>query len=180
LGSKACGRAPLLFKVYNCRYLEPTSNGQPEGYTNTAVKNVIFWVLLAVSAYLIWAVLKSTDQPISNLTFTQFTQEIAQDNVREVTVSGSDNARIFDVRGVLKKGNVRFKTAAPVNYVDWLKALDEKNVSITFDPGEHNAWMTWLANGLPMILILGLWIFIMRKMQKDGQRWRQPPATPEK
>ena len=30
--------------------------------------------------------------------------------------------------------------------------------------------MTWLANGLPLILILGLWIFIMRQMQSGGNK----------
>jgi cell division protease FtsH len=147
---------------------------------NTTIKNVVFWVVMAVTALLIWAVVKSdTSQPITTLTFTQFTQEIAADNVREVTVAGSDNARIFSVRGVLKKGNVAFKTAAPVNYVDWLKALNEKNVSITFDDAEHNAWMGWLAQGLPLLLILGLWIFIMRVMNRNAQRWRQPPSSSE-
>ena len=30
--------------------------------------------------------------------------------------------------------------------------------------------MTWLAHGLPLILILGLWIFIMRQMQSGGNK----------
>jgi ATP-dependent Zn protease len=93
--------------------------------------------------------------------------------------AGSDNAGIFSVRGVLKKGSVAFKTAAPVNYVDWLKSLTEKTASITFEGAEHNAWLTWLANRLPLILILGLCIFIMRSMQKNAQRWRQPPIMPD-
>ena len=30
--------------------------------------------------------------------------------------------------------------------------------------------MTWIANGLPMLLILGLRIFIMRRLQGMGRR----------
>jgi cell division protease FtsH len=146
---------------------------------NIAIKNTIFWSVMALTALLIWAVVKSSSsQPIPNLTFTQFSHEIGQDNVREVSISAPGNAGIFSVQGVLRKGNTPFKTAAPANYTDWLKALTEKNVSITFDVSESNGWLTWLANGLPMILILGLWLFIWRRMQKGGWRWPQAPLGP--
>jgi cell division protease FtsH len=144
-----------------------------------AMKKVMFWLGVAVTSLLIWAVVKSsTGEQIRTLTFTQFTQEIAQDNVRDVTAGGSDVAGIFSVRGVLKKGGP-FRTGAPANYTDWIKALSEKNVSITFDVEEHSGWLKWLANGLPMILLLGLWIFFMRVMQKGARgRWPSPPTPP--
>lgn len=27
-------------------------------------------------------------------------------------------------------------------------------------------WFSWIANGIPMILLLGLWVFFMRRMQR--------------
>lgn len=79
---------------------------------------------------------------------------------------------------MLKKGYVAFKTAAPAYDADWLKALNEKNVNITFDPAEPNTWLNWIANGLPLVLILGLWIFIMRKMDKSTRQKLQSPPMP--
>ena len=39
---------------------------------NSAVKNIIFWVVMAVTALLIWAVVKSsTGEHVTDLTFTQ-------------------------------------------------------------------------------------------------------------
>lgn len=98
--------------------------------------------------------------------------------MREVLITAPGNAGIFSVQGVLKKGCVAFKTAAPAYDADWLKALTEKNVNITFDPSEPNAWLNWIANGLPLILILGLWIFIMRRMDKSARQKLQSPPMP--
>ena len=51
---------------------------------NSAVKNIIFWVVMAVTALLIWAVVKnSTGEKVQELTFTQFTTEINNNNVRD-------------------------------------------------------------------------------------------------
>ena len=67
---------------------------------NSAVKNIVFWVVMAVTALLIWAVVKSsTGASIQELTFTSFVNEVNKDNVREVQISGTD------VSGTLKKNS---------------------------------------------------------------------------
>jgi ATP-dependent Zn protease len=147
---------------------------------NTAIKNIIFWVVMAVTALLIWSVVKSsTSQPILNLSFTDFSHEIAQDNVREVTIAAPGSASIFSVQGVLRKGNTAFKTAAPANYADWLRVLTEKNVNITFDPSEPNAWITWLASVVPTALVLALWIFITLTVRKGWRQYVKGVSGPE-
>ena len=132
---------------------------------NSAVKNIIFWVVMAVTAVLIWAVVKSsTGEKVADLSFTQFTTAVNKDDVREVTIVGGD------VTGTYKKDSSHFKTTIPSNYPDLYKTLQDKNVNVTIKDNSGNSWMTWLANGLPMILILGLWIFIMRQMQSGGNK----------
>ena len=132
---------------------------------NSAVKNIVFWVVMAVTALLIYAVVKgTTGTSIQELTFSSFINEINRDNVREVTITGSD------VNGTLKKEGAKFKTTIPTNYPDLYKTLTEKNVSVVIKDSSGGNWMTWLANGLPMILLLGLWIFFMRQMQSGGNK----------
>ena len=75
-----------------------------------------------------------------------------------------------DVSGTLKKDSAKFKTTIPTNYPDLYKTLTEKNVSVVIKDSSGGSWMTWLANGLPMILLLGLWIFFMRQMQSGGNK----------
>jgi cell division protease FtsH len=131
---------------------------------NSAVKNIIFWVVMAVTALLIWAVVKSsTGERVRDLTFTEFTNEVSNNNVRNVTISGTD------VTGTFKKGD-KFKSTIPANYPDLYKTLQEKNVNVNIKDTSGNSWVTWVANGLPMILLLGLWIFFMRQMQSGGNK----------
>ncbi len=142
-----------------------------------SIKSVVFWAVAAGAALLVWSVVKSSPSgQVITLTFTQFSQEIDHGNVREVTITGSDVAGIFRVRGVLKQGNAPFKTAAPANYTDWLKALSEKNVTIVFDDSERRGWTTWIVNALPLVLLLGLWTFFMRQMSRAG-RQKTPVAS---
>ena len=132
---------------------------------NSAVKNIIFWVVMVVTALLIWAVVRSsTGEHVSNYTFTQFVNQVDGGNVQEVTIAGTD------VTGVLKKDNTKFKTVIPSNYPDLYKDLLGKNVKVTVKSESGSSWMTWLANGLPLILLIGLWIFFMRQMQSGGNK----------
>ncbi|MCJ7504545.1 MAG: ATP-dependent metallopeptidase FtsH/Yme1/Tma family protein, partial [Acidobacteriia bacterium] len=72
---------------------------------NTAVRNIIFWVVMAAFALVIWAVVRSsTGEKVRELTFTEFTNEVGKDNVREVTIEGTV------VNGALKKDNAKFRT----------------------------------------------------------------------
>ena len=59
---------------------------------NSAVKNIIFWVVMAVTALLIWAVVKSsTGEHVQDLTFTGFMTEVSKDNVRDVTIMNNSD-----------------------------------------------------------------------------------------
>jgi cell division protease FtsH len=120
---------------------------------------------MVVTALLIWAVVRSsTGEHVSNYTFTQFVNQVDGGNVQEVTIAGTD------VTGVLKKDNAKFKTTIPSNYPDLYKNLLDKNVRVTVKSESGSSWMTWLANGLPLILLIGLWIFFMRQMQSGGNK----------
>ena len=132
---------------------------------NSAVKNIIFWVVMVVTALLIWAVVRSsTGEHVGNYTFTQFVNQVDGGNVQEVTIAGTD------VTGVLKKDGAKFKTTIPSNYPDVYKDLLSKDVKVTVKSESGSSWMTWLANGLPLILLIGLWIFFMRQMQSGGNK----------
>jgi cell division protease FtsH len=132
---------------------------------NTAVRNIIFWVVMAAFALLIWAVVRSnTGERVRDLTFTEFTTEVGKDNVRDVTITGTD------VTGTLKKDSAKFKTTIPANYPDLYKTLEEKNVNVIIKDNSSNSWMAYAANALPILLLLGLWIFFMRQMQTGGNK----------
>jgi len=132
---------------------------------NSAVKNIIFWVLMVALTILVWAVVKSnTVDHVADLTFTGFMTEVNNGNVKDVTIAGTD------ATGTFKKDSGKFKTTVPANYPDLYKALQDKSVNVTLKDNSGSNWMTWVANGLPMVLLLGLWIFFMRQMQSGGNK----------
>ncbi|MGH9377530.1 MAG: ATP-dependent zinc metalloprotease FtsH [Terriglobia bacterium] len=132
---------------------------------NSAVKNIIFWVVMVATAILLWAVVRSsTTQKPAELTFTQFNQEVDKGTVKQLTIDGSE------VAGV-KKDNSKFKTIIPTNYPDLYNQLEAKGVNVTIKDTSGSTWLSWIGNGLlPLIILVGIWIFFMRQMQTGGNK----------
>jgi len=133
---------------------------------NSAVKNIIFWVVMVVTALLLWAVVRqSTSEKVAEYSFSQFTNEVNQGDVKDVTIAGTD------VSGSLKKDNTKFKTTIPANYPDLYKALLDKGVAVTMKSDQASPWLTWIGNGLlPILVLVGFWVFFFRQMQSGGNK----------
>ena len=132
---------------------------------NSVVKNIIFWVVMVATAALLYAVVKSnTGERPTELSFSAFMNEVNQDAVKDVTIAGTE------VTGHYKKENKAFKSTVPANYPDLYKTLLDKNVVAQVKDNSSGNWVTWVGNGLPMIILLGFWIFFMRQMQSGGNK----------
>ncbi|HET7840226.1 MAG TPA: ATP-dependent zinc metalloprotease FtsH [Terriglobia bacterium] len=132
---------------------------------NSAAKNIIFWVLMVALTLVIWAVVRqSGSEHPADLTFSDFMDAVNKDTVKDVQISGTD------VNGSKKDGS-KFKSTIPANYPDLYKILQDKNVRTTIKDNSSSGWMTWVANGvLPIVLLIGLWIFFLRQMQSGGNK----------
>jgi cell division protease FtsH len=132
---------------------------------NSAVKNIIFWVVMVATAVLLWAVVRSsTGQKPTAMNFTQFTDQVDRGDVKNVTISG------MEVAGV-EKDNSKFKTVIPANYPDLYKQLEAKNVEVTLKDTASSSWLSFAGDWLlPLIIIAAIWIFFMRQMQSGGNK----------
>ena len=135
---------------------------------NSTVKTVLFWLLIVVSAVLLWQVVKSArdGQKDAELNVTQFMSHVDQSDIHELTVNG------MEVRGKLKDGSA-FHTTAPVNYFtpEMLKNLQTKGVNITFrDINSGSLPLQLLGTWAPLILLGALWFFMIRQMQTGGNK----------
>src|SRR5947209_11886331 len=82
-------------------------------------------------------------------------------DVQEVVIQG------HNIQGKYKNGE-RFRTFAP-NDPELVKSLRDKRVKIAAKPEDESPWyMVLLLNWLPMLLLIGVWIFFMRQMQVGG------------
>ena len=132
---------------------------------NSVVKNIIFWVVMATTAFLLWVVVKSsTSEKPTDKNFTEFLSAVNKEEVQAVTIVGTEVTGTF-------KNNQKFKTTIPANYPDLYKIMDEKKVIVTMKNDSGSSWLTWVGNGLlPMIILVGFWIFFMRQMQSGGNK----------
>jgi len=133
---------------------------------NSTVKTVIFWLVIVVSAILLWQVVRSgsaaqKEQPIN---FSEFLTDVDQGNVSEVTIGAQE------LRGKFKDGKA-FNTTAPLNYPDMIKALRDKGVNINIRDVTNGSWpLQLLGTWAPLILLAALWFFMIRQMQTGGNK----------
>jgi len=135
---------------------------------NSTVKTVLFWLLIGVSALLLWEVVKNArdGQKDKEINVTQFMSDIDANNIHEITVTG------MEVRGKYRDQSA-FHTTAPVNYFtpELLKNLQSKGVVINFhDANSSSLPLTLLGTWAPLILLGALWFFMIRQMQTGGNK----------
>ena len=132
---------------------------------NSTVKTVVFWLVIVLSAFLLWQVVKAggAGQKESEFNFSKFSSEVDQGNVKEVTIN------LQEVHGKLSDGST-FHTTVPTNYPDMIKQLRDKGVNITVRDASSGSWPSWLLNLAPLILLAALWFFMIRQMQTGGNK----------
>ncbi len=133
---------------------------------NSTVKTVVFWLVIVLSAFLLWQVVKAggAGQKEKDINFSEFLTDVDQGNVKEVTITG------VEVQGKLQNDNSTFHTIAPANYPDMIKTLRDKGVVMKFRDINSGSWPSWLLNFAPLILLAALWFFMIRQMQTGGNK----------
>jgi cell division protease FtsH len=99
--------------------------------------------------------------PETKITYTDFLAMVENERVAEVVIQGQE---LF----VTDINRNQFKVFAPQD-ADLIKILRQKGVSINARPPSESPWyISILVSWLPMIVLIGIWIFFMRQMQAGG------------
>jgi cell division protease FtsH len=133
---------------------------------NSTVKTVVFWLVIGLSALLLWQVIQAgrNTQKDKEINFSEFMTDVDQSKVREVTVNG------MEVTGKYTDGSA-FHTTAPANYPDMIKSLRDKGVVTKFRDVNNGSWpLQLLGTWAPLILLGALWFFMIRQMQTGGNK----------
>jgi cell division protease FtsH len=88
-----------------------------------------------------------------------------QGKIAQVTVNGTD------VSGTFKDGkDGQFHTTIPANYPDFYNGLRQHGVNVSVKDPQGNVWISGLIQLLPVVLLVGLFMFMMRQMQSGGNK----------
>ena len=131
---------------------------------HTRIKTVVFWAVMVVTVVTLWRVIQTGGANASRrLTYTEFHQSIIDDNVEYITITNGIN-----VGGRLRNGDP-FQTTLPSYYPGIIELLSENGVVIDVKFSSTPVWIRLLNNSLPFLILLGAWIFMMRRM-KAGRK----------
>jgi cell division protease FtsH len=135
----------------------------PKKLKNRNFKNAGLYLLILIVAISILSSLFEPASSIKEFSYSQFLNEVEKNNVNSVTISGNT------VTGVLND-NQKFSTYLPDD-PELMAILRNKNINVEAKPPvELSWWMRILSSLLPMVLIIGIWIFMMRQMQGGGNK----------
>ena len=135
----------------------------PKKLKNRNFKNAGLYLLILIVAISILSSLFEPASSVKEFSYSQFLNEVEKNNVNSVTISGNT------VTGVLND-NQKFSTYLPDD-PELMTILRNKNINVEAKPPvELSWWMRILSSILPMVLIIGIWIFMMRQMQGGGNK----------
>jgi cell division protease FtsH len=130
---------------------------------NSRNKNFLIGLIVFVVAVIILNVVTSTRPGPKEIIYSDFLHRVQANQVASVVISGQR------IDGELTEGG-SVTTQAPKD-AGLIPALQRANVRITVRPDSGSPWyMSLLLHWGPFILIIGVWIYLMRRMQGGGNR----------
>ena len=128
---------------------------------NLPYKNLVLFIIISLIIIIFSNLFHQKPEPEKEISYTQFLDMVDAEAISEVVIQGQ--ALSFSAAN-----GRRFKVFTPKDS-DLIAILKQKGVSIQAKPpAEPNWYMAFLLSWFPMILLIGVWIFFMHKMQAGG------------
>ncbi|MFQ5694564.1 MAG: ATP-dependent zinc metalloprotease FtsH [Terriglobia bacterium] len=131
---------------------------------NSTARNILFWVVLILAIVFLVRMLNTGLTPAKeDLTYTAFLKKVEDGEVRKVVIRGNQIEGEYN-------GEKKFKTYFPAEDKEIYAVLRESQVEVEVKDAAGSSWIGWGLNLLPVLLLVGFWIFIMRQMQAGGNK----------
>lgn len=127
---------------------------------NPFYKNLSLWLVIILMMIVLYNVFNSGQRMEQPINYTEFLTKVQKDEVVKVTMQDR-NLRVTDVNQ-----NV-FRVYAPDD-PELIRVLSSHNIEIEAKPPSESPWFEIIVSWLPMIILIGVWIFFMRQMQSGG------------
>jgi len=131
---------------------------------NKNYRNIgLYLLMLIITVSIISSFFEPKSATQKELTYSEFLKEVEINNVSKVTIV--DNS----IAGILMDGT-EFSTYSPDD-PEMINILRSKNIVIEAKPPvKVSWWMQLLSSLLPMLLIIGIWLFMIQQMQGGGNK----------
>ncbi len=126
-------------------------------------RNVAFWVVLFLLILALFNLFSGSQSTMSSRTmnYSDFVEAVDNGEVQSVTLDGE--------RIIFREANGNEYVTTQPEGSDITKLLIEKDVSVKVIPQEQSGFTTLLMTFLPFIILIGVWIYFMNRMQGGGR-----------
>ncbi|WP_253306493.1 ATP-dependent zinc metalloprotease FtsH [unidentified bacterial endosymbiont] len=130
------------------------------------VKNLMIWVAIAALLVSLFQNFRTHDVQSRPITYSEFIEEVHQGSIQRV-VSDPRKAQLK----VSRKDGRDYVTHLPMSDPTLLEKLLDKNIIVegVAPEGQSLFYTIFISSWLPMLLLIGVWVFFMRQMQGGGK-----------
>lgn len=134
-------------------------------------RSVVFWVVLALLLVILLQSIFSNGEDREDLSLSEFRKALAAGEVSELEIKDRDSA----VLGELDDGTL-FKASYVREFGDELvQEIEDANPPVEYkvDRQEQSIWTSLLFSLLPILLLVGIFLFFINSMQGGGSKVMQ-------
>ena len=127
------------------------------------MRNLAFWVVLMLLVLALFNLFSGSTGGLQSreISYSEFVTAVEAGDVRNVTLDGEQ---------------VRFRRADGSDYVtirpedaEVTSLLMSKDIPVRAEPQQQSGFQTFLMSLLPILLLIGVWIYFMNRMQGGGK-----------
>jgi len=124
------------------------------------LRNLVIWGVLVVALIGLYSMMTGGTRAagVSPVTYSQLLTKVNSGEVKSAVIRGS----AVEVRDATNK---TFTAVTPNNQDDLVKRLESQGADIEVKPAGGFTLVGFLLQSLPILLLIGVWIFFMRQMQ---------------
>ncbi len=125
---------------------------------NQFYKNISLWLVIVLMMIMLYNIFNQQQVGQVEVGYSEFLGMVEDGRIQSVVIQGQD---LY----LTDRSGARLKSFAPDDG-ELISFLRSKEIAIQAKPPAENSWfMSILVSWLPMIVLIGVWIFFMRQMQ---------------
>ncbi len=143
------------------------------------MRNVFIWIIFLSSIILLYMFMNEDKKPEWPITYTQYMELLSADQIKTATITKTQlndyefHGELKQISKIRSEGQLRdirhFVTKLGVLDSETEKLWESKGITWTYKDGD-NPWWGALLSILPWILLIGIYIFFLRRMQMGGSK----------
>jgi cell division protease FtsH len=138
---------------------------------NSTVKQLLLWASLIAALFILWNYFAKTTGAGKDETpsYSQFQSDVEAGKVQDITAGGTEITAHY--KGSKETYHVNITSSfTPLNYQKLYQDMAEHGVVINVKNETPSFWLNAAVSALPILLLLGLFMFMMRQMQSGGNK----------